>query len=99
MRIASQVRHYVLCGGEGRLGIDDPGLLPQRRKKALKGPGVDQRRCGAGELETGLRVGVLQGGQVLATKYAGERFHRKEKVATLGRNPAVPVWGQRPTSH
>ena len=34
MRITSQVRHCVLCGGEGRLGIDDPGLLPQRRKKA-----------------------------------------------------------------
>jgi hypothetical protein len=40
MRIAPQIREDVLRRGKRRLGIDDPGLLPQRHEETLEGPGV-----------------------------------------------------------
>jgi len=84
MRRAPQIREDVLRRGKRRLGIDDPGLLPQRREETLEGPGVPQGRCGPGKLETVLRIGALESGEIFAAKHAGERFDRKEKVAALG---------------
>ena len=55
MRIAPQIREDVLCRGKRRLGIDDPGLLPQWREETLEGPGVPQGGCGPRPLEAVLR--------------------------------------------
>jgi hypothetical protein len=96
MRIASQIREDVLRRGKRRLGIDDPGLLPQRREETLEGPGVPQGRRGPGKLQVVLGLGALESGKVFAAKHLGERFDGQEEVAALGRNPAVPLWGQRP---
>ena len=63
MRIAAQVREDMLRGGKGRLGIDDPGLLPQRCKKALEGLRLTQWRCRAGELEPVLRIRPVERAQ------------------------------------
>jgi len=42
MRIAAQVGDDMLRRRKGGLRVDDPGLLPQRREKPLKGPGVPE---------------------------------------------------------
>jgi hypothetical protein len=82
----------MLRRGKGRLGIDDPGLLPQWREEMLEGPGVHEGCCGPRKLEVALRIGTLEGGEILAAKHPGERPYGKEKVAALGRNPAVSLW-------
>ena len=92
MGIAAQVGKDVLRRGKGRLGIDDPGLLPQGREETLEGPGVTEGRRGPRKLEAVLRIGVLEGSEIFAAKHPGERFDRKEKVAALGGNPAVRLW-------
>ena len=92
MSIAPQVGHDLLRRGKVRLGINDPGLLPQWGEEMLEGPGVHQRCCGPCTLEAALCIGPLEGGKILATEHLGERPHGKEKVAALGRNPAVSLW-------
>ena len=92
MGIATQVGHDMLRRGKGRLGIDDPGLLPQWREEMLEGLAVHEGCCGPRTLEVALRIGTLEGGEIRAAKHPGERPHGKEKVAALGRNPAVALW-------
>jgi hypothetical protein len=41
----------------------------------------------------------LESGEIFATKHPRERFDRKEEVAVLGRNPALPVWRSGPACH
>src|SRR2546421_10988806 len=99
MRRAAQVREDMLRRGTRQLGIDDPGLLPQRCEETLEGPGVPQRRCGPCQLQVVLRRGAVERGEVFAAKHPGERCDRKEEGAALGWKPAVSVWGQRPPGH
>ena len=89
----------MLGRGKGRLGIDDPGLLPQRYEEALEGPRIGEGRRGPCELEAALAIGLLQGGEIFAAKHPRERVHRKEEVAPCRGNPAAAVWGQRPAGH
>ena len=83
----------MLRRGKGRLRIDDPGLLPQRREEALEGPGIREGCRRPGELQSALGICVLQGGEIFATKHPRERVHRKEKIAAFRGNPAAAVWG------
>jgi hypothetical protein len=92
MRIAAQLREDVLCGDKGRLGRDDPGLLPQGREETLEGPGVLQGRRSPGTLETVLHIGAVERGEICAAKHPGERCDRKEKVAAPG---GIPGFGSR----
>jgi hypothetical protein len=99
MRRAAQGREDVLCRGTGRLGRDDPGLLPQWGEETLEGPGVPQGRRGPGTLETVLRLGAVESGEICAAQHPGERCDRQEQVAALGGYPAGRIWGHRPTGH
>src|SRR6266446_3106286 len=94
---ATQVGDHLLSRGKGFLGIDHPGVLPQRGHEAVKGLGVSQGGGRAGTAQRSLRVGLMEAREIFPPKDLGEPFDRDEEVAALGGNPTLAIWGEGAT--
>jgi hypothetical protein len=103
--IAAEVGEHVLRAGEGRLAVDDPGLLAQLAgllaqlaEPRGKGRGVGEGREAAGHVEVAPVEGPLQTSEIPAAEDLGQRAHGKEEAGPRG-NPAPPIGRERATGH
>ena len=68
MRIPPEIRDHLLRPREGRLGIDDPVLLPDGVQPLGKRDGLRQRRCPRGKLQLPVGEGSVEAVEILPAK-------------------------------
>ena len=84
MGVAGEIGEHRLGPGEGRLGIDEPVLLPQRREMGGEGPPIAQAVEIAEERQPARRVGVGEAGQEEPAEQAREHPHRQQEAGPAG---------------
>ncbi len=90
VRVARQVGQHRPGSGERRFGIDDPGLLADRRQVAEQGRPFAQGRLLAVEVQAARGVQFEQPGQEQPAEQFSEHTHRQQKGRS-GRHPALTV--------
>ena len=86
--VAGEIGEHRLGPGEGRLGVDEPVLPPERREMRGEGLSATQAFELAEERQPARRVGVGETGQEEPPEQAGEHPHRQEE-AGLGSAPSA----------
>ena len=87
--VARQIGEHGLGSGEGRLGVDEPVLLAQRRQESSEGAPVAKACMVAEELQPAGRMGLGELGQEEPPEQLGEHAHGQEE-AGLQRTQRVP---------
>ena len=88
--IAREVGEHRFGPGEGRLGVDHPAFLADRREVAQEGPPVGEWGEAA---EEGKPAGVVEGdqaGEEQAAEQLAQDAHRQEERRSRG-DPALPI--------
>jgi hypothetical protein len=92
--VAAEIGQHMFGRSEGRLGINDPALGPQRPERGGEGRRAVQRAECAEEAQPPLRVGCLEPLQEQPPEQAGEHMDGKEEVRAAG-YPALAIARQR----
>jgi len=90
MGVAGEIGERRLRSGEGRLGINEPVLPPQRREMPGEGRGTTEARDLAEEPQPTCRLDVGERSQEEPPEQAGQHPHRQQK-AGLAVHPARAV--------
>ena len=88
--VAREIGEHRFGTGEGRLGVDHPTLMADRREMPQEGAPVSEWREAA---EEGKPAGVMerdQSGEEQATEQLAEDAHRQEELWSRG-DPALPI--------
>ncbi len=88
--VAGEIGEHRLGSGEGRLGVDEPVLLPQRREIGGKGRPVAQAAELAEECQPARHMGVGDPGQEEPPEQAREYPHRQKETGSA-RHPADAI--------
>ena len=90
MSVAREIGEHGFGPGEGRLGVDHPALMAERREVAQEGAPVSERREAAEESKPAGVVECDQSGEEQATKQLAEDAHRQEERRSRG-DPALAI--------
>ena len=94
MGVAAQVFEDLLGSSEGRLGVDDPLLIAQRRQIAGKSGGIPERLDFAGKGKLGLLEHLLEVVEKQAAEQAREHLHGNQESRAAATDPALLIGGE-----
>ena len=90
MSVAREIGEHCLGTCEGRLGVDHPALMADRREVAQEGPAVGEWREASEEGQPAGGVERDQSGEEQAAEQLAEDAHRQEELWSRG-DPALPI--------
>src|SRR5438876_105416 len=98
VRVAAEIREHMVGPGEGRLAVDDPGLLAQRGEPRRERGGRAERSQAASEMQFAPIERPLQTGEIAAAEDLGQGADREEEVGPSG-NPAPAIGHECAAGH
>ncbi len=94
--VSSEVAEDLLGSAEGGLGVDDPVFLVEMVTKRCPCPRMGEVGSASREIEHGVFVRVVEGGEKLPPEKPAEHLNRQEVALTPG-DPALCVKRQPTT--
>jgi hypothetical protein len=88
--VAAEIGEHMVGPGEGRLTVDDPGVLAQRGEPRGKRRGRGERGQAAGEMQLAPVEGPPQAGEIAAAEDLRQGTDGEEEAGPSG-HPARPV--------